>query len=90
MAPAYIEVAEAVASDPNLVIAEMDATANEVYGHLVSSFPKVKFYPSDDKHPALMSAKKATVENIMEFLEDRISDVVEFDFDLYWDGEPQP
>lgn len=32
MAPAYIEVAEALASEPNLVIAEMDATANEVDG----------------------------------------------------------
>jgi len=51
MAPDYIELAEALASEPNLIIGEMDATANEVDGVNIESFPTIKFYPANNKTP---------------------------------------
>lgn len=49
MAPLYVELAEALADAENLVIAEMDATANEVEGVNIQGFPTIKFYPANNK-----------------------------------------
>jgi len=49
MAPMYVELAEELAAANNLVIAEMDATANEVEGLQIQGFPTIKFYPANNK-----------------------------------------
>ena len=49
LAPIWEEMAEQLADVPNLVIAEMDATANEVDEVDVKSYPKLVFYPSRKK-----------------------------------------
>ena len=49
MAPMYVELAEELAAANNLVIAEIDATANEVEGLQVQGFPTIKFYPANNK-----------------------------------------
>jgi len=49
MAPMYEELATELAAANNLVIAEMDATANEVEGVQIQGFPTIKFYPANNK-----------------------------------------
>lgn len=49
MAPMYEELATELADATNLVIAEMDATANEADGVEVQGFPTIKFYPANNK-----------------------------------------
>ena len=81
MAPAYIEVAEAVASDPNLVIAEMDATANEVSGVAIQGFPTIKFYPADDKKAVDYPGESPRdAPGFFNWLADNTSAAVTFDF----------
>jgi len=46
LAPIYEQLAEAVENVPNLVIAKMDGTTNEVDGVSVRGFPTLKFYPA--------------------------------------------
>jgi protein disulfide-isomerase A1 len=50
MAPAWEELANQVADIPDLVIAKLDATANEVAGLQIQGFPTIKFYPKDNKN----------------------------------------
>jgi len=49
MAPMYEELASELADATNLVIAEMDATANEAEGVDIQGFPTIKFYPANNK-----------------------------------------
>ena len=49
LAPIWEDLAETLADVPNLVIAEMDATANEVDEVSVKSYPTLIFYPSRKK-----------------------------------------
>lgn len=80
MAPAYIKVAEALASDPNIVIAEMDATANEVDGLNIQGFPTIKFYPSNNKTPIDFSGSRDE-EGFFKFLKEKCSKAVTFNWD---------
>lgn len=50
MAPELEKAAQRLSKVPNLVIAKMDATANEVDGLSVSGYPTIKFYPAYKKH----------------------------------------
>lgn len=47
LAPIWEELAEKYKSNPNLVIAKMDATANEHESVQISGFPTLKFYPGN-------------------------------------------
>lgn len=49
LAPEYERVAETFQGDDTIVLAKMDATANEVEGLVISGFPTLKFYPANDK-----------------------------------------
>jgi hypothetical protein len=79
MAPIYADVATALSSEPNLIIAEMDATANEVDGVSIQGFPTLKFYPANNKTPMDFSGDR-TAEGFYQFLEKSTSKVVKFDF----------
>lgn len=85
MAPAYVKVAEALASDPNIVIAEMDATANEVDGVNIQGFPTIKFYPSNNKTPVDFSGSRDEA-GIFAFLKEKCSKAVTFNFDTVLGG----
>jgi len=50
MAPELEKAAARLATIPNVVIATMDATANEVDGINVNSYPTFKWYPAFKKH----------------------------------------
>jgi protein disulfide-isomerase A1 len=49
LAPKYDELATKLKANPNIVIAKMDSTTNEVDGVSVSGFPTLKFFPSNRK-----------------------------------------
>ena len=85
MAPMYVELAEALASEPNLVIGEMDATANEVDGVNIQGFPTIKFYPANNKTPVDFSGDR-TLDGFLGFLRDSTSRAVTFDFETLLGG----
>lgn len=49
LAPTWNELAEAAENIPDLVIAKMDATFNEVPGLEIHEFPTIIYYPKNDK-----------------------------------------
>lgn len=65
LAPKYEELAEKMKDEPNLVIAKMDATANDVPApYSVSGFPTIYFAPKGSKD----SPKQYTVSMNSTFL----------------------
>lgn len=49
LAPVWDELADAYASEENLVIGKFDATANEAAGVEIQGYPTLIFYPKDNK-----------------------------------------
>jgi protein disulfide-isomerase A1 len=49
LAPIYESLAARLKENTNIVIAKMDATANEVESVMIEGFPTIKFYPSNNK-----------------------------------------
>ena len=60
-------MAEKLKDVPNLVIADMDATANEVKEVDVKSYPTLKFYPSRKKS-GIDHEGGRTLEEMIEWL----------------------
>uniref|UniRef100_A0A8C6UC36 protein disulfide-isomerase n=1 Tax=Neogobius melanostomus TaxID=47308 RepID=A0A8C6UC36_9GOBI len=54
LAPIWQELGEKYADHADIVIAKMDATANEVDGLEVGGFPALKYYPADGKEVILL------------------------------------
>lgn len=53
LAPIYEKVAARFRANPNIVIAKMDSTGNEVEGINISGFPTLKFFPTNRKRNPL-------------------------------------
>lgn len=49
LAPIWLELATELKSVPDLIIAKMDSTANEVDGLEIRGYPTLKWYPKDNK-----------------------------------------
>jgi len=49
LAPIWEELATELKTVPDLVIAKMDATANEVDGIEIRGYPTLKWFPKDNK-----------------------------------------
>jgi len=49
LAPVYAEVARKLSGDTELVVAQMDASANDIAGMEPEGFPTILFYPKADK-----------------------------------------
>jgi len=70
LAPIYEETAQALAGVSTLVIAKMDATANDVnpkYG--VRGFPTIKFFPAGKKDTPIDYTGARTKEGFLTFLQ---------------------
>ncbi|KAM9826957.1 protein disulfide-isomerase A4 [Neosynchiropus ocellatus] len=70
--PEYVALAKKYKSEKNLVIAKMDATANDVPhdSYQVSGFPTIYFAPSNNKQqPIKFEGGQRTVEDFSKFLE---------------------
>lgn len=52
MAPAWVELSQKEASNPDVVIAELDASAHSAVGQRfgVRGFPTIKFFPKNNKN----------------------------------------
>lgn len=69
LAPIYEELAQKLKANTNIVIAAMDATANEAEGVNVEGFPTIKFYPANNK-AGLDYKGGRTLEDMLKYLKD--------------------
>ncbi|XP_029435308.1 protein disulfide-isomerase A3-like isoform X2 [Rhinatrema bivittatum] len=68
--PKYQELAEILVHDPNVVIAKMDATANDVPPpYDVTGFPTIYFAPMDAKHSPKPYEGDWRVKDLLRYLE---------------------
>ena len=64
----YNELAKKLKDNENIVIAEIDAYANEVEGIKINSFPTLKFYPGGKKSNPIEYDGDKNVNDLMEFV----------------------
>ncbi|MCP3683414.1 MAG: hypothetical protein GY861_12060 [bacterium] len=68
--PIYNEVAEKLQkSNPNIVLAKMDATANEVEEVSIQGFPTIKFWPRGNKSSPMDYSGDRDAKGFMAFFE---------------------
>lgn len=68
LAPIYEKVAAGLATtNPNVVLAKCDATANEIEGIPIQGFPTLKFFPANNKTPVDFAGER-TEEGILTYL----------------------
>jgi len=78
LAPTFEEVGKAVQSIPSVVIAKIDATANDVNPTLnIRGFPTIKFFPANNKNEPVEYEGDRTKEDFIEFLQKHAS--IKFD-----------
>ena len=70
--PIYTKVAEHFRKNPNIIIAKIDATANDL-DTIVEGFPTIKFYPADKKSSPVDYEGNRTYEDIVTFVEEQVS-----------------
>ncbi|RZC35834.1 protein disulfide-isomerase [Asbolus verrucosus] len=68
LAPIYDKVGEHFKDDKNIVIAKIDATANELEHTKVTSFPTLKLYPKGDNNVIEYNGPR-TFEGLTKFVE---------------------
>jgi protein disulfide-isomerase A1 len=69
LAPIYEELATKLKNNANIVIAAMDATANEAEGVNVEGFPTIKFYPANNKEGVDYKGGR-TLEDMLKYLKE--------------------
>lgn len=67
--PVYKELGDLYSDDDNVMIAQMDATANEVEGVVIRGFPTIKFYKAGEDKRGIDYEGERTVEGMKEFIE---------------------
>jgi protein disulfide isomerase len=70
IAPEFVAAAEAIASNPNIVLAELDGTLNEVEGVDISGFPTIFWYPKDKTQEPIQYNGGRDKEGIISWLKD--------------------
>jgi len=68
LAPIYESLASRLKGSENLIIAKMDATANEVESVAVEGFPTIKFYPANKKQSPIDFEGERDEEGFVQFL----------------------
>lgn len=74
LAPTYEKLGESFSGVPSVIIAKIDATANDIdpkYG--VRGFPTIKFFPADNKNEPVDYNGDRTLEDLKQFVEDNAS-----------------
>ena len=70
LAPTYVELAEAYKDDPDVIIAEMDATANEVEDINIRGFPTLKFFKAGGEGKSVIDFEgDRTLDSLKAFVE---------------------
>lgn len=68
MAPIYDQLGEKFADSETVVIAKIDATANELEHTKITSFPTIKMYKKGDNTPVDYNGER-TLEGFTKFVE---------------------
>ncbi|XKL63465.1 hypothetical protein PGB90_005829 [Kerria lacca] len=68
LAPIYDELGEKYKDKEDIVIAKIDATANELENTKISSFPTITFYPKDKSKVVEYNGER-TLEGLSKFIE---------------------
>ncbi|KAF2096518.1 PDI precursor protein [Rhizodiscina lignyota] len=76
LAPKYDELAELYAPHSNVVIAKVDATANDVPDE-IQGFPTIKLYPAGKKDEPVDYTGSRTVEDLANFIKEHGSHKIE-------------
>lgn len=75
MAPSYIELADALAGDSStkdkVVIAEVDATANDIFDIEITGYPTVYLYPAGKNTEPILYSGNRSPESFLEFLKEQ-------------------
>lgn len=69
--PVYASVAKRLESVPSIVIAKIDATANDVDGVDIEGFPTIKFWRADNKEEPLDYDGDRDVDSFLAWLDDK-------------------
>ena len=69
LTPIYEQLATKLQHNPNLIIAKMDATANEIENLSIQGFPTIKFWPANNKNNPIDFNEDRTIESFTKFLE---------------------
>lgn len=69
--PIYNKLAKELSSHDDIVIAKIDATANEHPSLNIKGFPTIKFYPKDNKTDPEDYSGERTLEAIVKYLEEK-------------------
>lgn len=86
MAPIYDQLGEKFADQDSIVVAKIDATANELEHTKITSFPTIKLYKKGDNSAVDYNGER-TLEGFTKFLEsggadsEGVPDVVSIRFD---------
>jgi len=79
LAPIYEEVGTILKDVKNVVIAKIDATANDVSPKLgIKGFPTIKFFPSNNKQAPIDYEGERTVDSFITFVQENSG--IKFDF----------
>lgn len=70
LVPHYEEAAERLSSNPNIVIANVDSTVNEVADVDIQGFPTLKFWGKDKSQPPIDYNGARTADGIIEWLKE--------------------
>ena len=71
LAPEYEKVAKELAGNKNLLIAEIDATENEVEQVHITGFPTIKFWPAGKKDKPIDYNGERKAEDFIKFLKEK-------------------
>ncbi|XP_060774580.1 protein disulfide-isomerase [Neoarius graeffei] len=69
LAPIWDQLGEKYKDHPDILVAKMDSTANEIESVKVHSFPTLKFFPAGDDHKIIDYSGERTLEGFTKFLE---------------------
>jgi len=73
LSPVLEKAAKRLSKVPNLIIAKMDATANEVDGINIQSYPTLKWYPAWKKHAPVDAKFDHKEDDIVEWVQDHLT-----------------
>ena len=79
LAPDYIEIAKKLKNNKKLLIAEIDATANEIETVRISGFPTLKLWPAGDKSKAVDYRGNRTIADMEKFLKEHVTNKLEIE-----------
>ncbi|KAK2918762.1 protein disulfide-isomerase A2 [Channa argus] len=69
LAPIWEQLGEKYSDHENIIIAKMDATANEVESIVIQGFPTLRYFPADSKEVIDYTGKR-DLETLSKFLDD--------------------